>query len=276
MLKHTIKPILKAVLPVAAVALAAGLSGCNDMNIKIDGEDGVPLAELDLSGDPPSEVVLAGPDNVVISDGDTLDIDVTGDSEVVDAMRFSLKGGKLAIMRKGGKWDSDAKATVRVTMPAPSGIVIAGSGTIEAASLTGDASATIAGSGTLKAAAIDAESLDVNVVGSGKFEAAGKAKSLDLNIAGSGLASMDGLTVDKADVNIAGSGDASFASDGNVEAKVMGSGNVTIAGRATCAVKSMGSGSVVCKPAATEAAGTPDESPAEASDAGDDSPADDS
>lgn len=263
MLKHSFKPILKAVLPVAAVALAAGLSGCKDVNIKIDGEEGVPLADLDLSGAPPSEVVLAGPDDVFIGDGDKLEIDVSGDDEVVDAMRFTLKDGKLAIMRKSGKLDSNAKATVRITMPSPSAIVIAGSGTIAAESLSGKASATIAGSGTLKTAAIDAESLDVNVVGSGKFEAKGKTGSLDLNIAGSGQAKMDGLTVDKADVNIAGSGDASFASDGTVEAKIMGSGNVTIAGRATCTVKSMGSGSVVCKPAA-ESSGETGNSSAEA------------
>jgi hypothetical protein len=243
------KPILKAVLPVAAVALAAGLSGCKDAKIKIDGE-GVPLADLDLSGDPPREVILAGPDNVFISDGEKLDIDVSGEDEAVDAMRFTFKDGKLAIMRKNGRFDSKTRATVRITMPSPNAIMIAGSGTIEAASLSGDASATIAGSGTLKAAAVDAEALDVNVLGSGRFEASGKAGSLDLNIAGSGLAKMDSLMVGSADVTIAGSGDASFASDGEVEAKVMGSGNVTITGRATCTVKSMGSGSVVCKPAA--------------------------
>ena len=248
------KPIFKAVLPVAAIAIAAGLSGCNDMNITIDGEGGVPLAELDLSGDPPSAVVLAGPDKVIISDGDTLEIDVSGEQEAVDALRFSLKGDKLAIARKPGQVKGDTYATIHVTMPAPKEVVIAGPGTIEAASLAGDAKANIAGSGTLKVAAIEAESLDVNVLGSGTFEAAGKAATLDLNIAGSGSARMGGLVVDKADIAIAGSGDAAFASDGEVSAKVMGSGDVTITGRATCKVKSMGSGSVTCKPSASDEA----------------------
>lgn len=257
-----IKPLLKAVLPVAAVAIAAGLSGCKDMDITIDGEEGVPLADLDMSGDPPTELILAGPDRVIVTDGDALAIDVTGDDKAVDAMRFSLKGGKLAISRKGGDWGKDSTATVNVTMPAPTAITIAGSGTIEAASLAGDAKATIAGSGTLKAAAIAAEKLDLTIAGSGRFEAAGTARELDLDIAGSGVATMDGLSVETAEINIAGSGDASFASDGKVDARVFGSGNVTIYGRAECTVKSAGSGSVTCRPAAGDANPPADEAAA--------------
>lgn len=257
-----LKPILKAVLPVAAVALAAGLSGCKDMDIKINGEEGVPLADLDMAGDPPTELVVAGPDTVIVSDGEKLDIDVSGDAEAVDALRFSLKDGKLAIMRKGDKWMDAGRATVRVIMPSPRAITIAGSGAVEAASLAADAKVTIAGSGSLKAASVAAQGLDVNIAGSGRFEASGTASALDLDIAGSGVAAMDGLKVAKAEITIAGSGDASFASDGEVAAKVVGSGNVTIIGRASCKVQSMGSGSVTCRPASDKPADN-GETPAE-------------
>jgi hypothetical protein len=58
---------------------------------------------------------------------------------------------------------------------------------------------------------------------------------------------MAALKAAKASINVAGSGNATFASDGDVDANIMGSGNVTVKGRARCRVKTMGSGSLVCE-----------------------------
>jgi hypothetical protein len=44
---------LKALAPVLAVALAAGVAGCDKATIKINGEEGKKLADLDLSGKAP-------------------------------------------------------------------------------------------------------------------------------------------------------------------------------------------------------------------------------
>ena len=63
-------PILKALVPVLAVALAAGVSGCDDAKFSINGEEGKKLAELDLTGKTPSELVLLGPDSVEVKQGD--------------------------------------------------------------------------------------------------------------------------------------------------------------------------------------------------------------
>ncbi len=244
--------LLRGLAPIAAVALAAGLAGCKDMNISIGDSEGVPLAELDMSGDPPTELVLAAPDSVVLTDGDTLTIDVEGDRDAVDVMRFTLEDGTLGILRENDS-DVDGRATVRVTMPSPRAIVIAGSGGVAAQSMAEEASVTIAGTGRLDVASVRADKLDVNVMGSGTFGAAGSAKSLDLTVAGSGSMEAAGLKVDGADISIMGSGDAEFASDGKVEASVMGSGNVTITGNATCTVNSMGSGTVTCRATAPAA-----------------------
>ena len=85
-----IQKIVKALAPLGMLAGAALLSGCDGMNISIGGDDGVPLAELDMSGEPPTELVLAGPDRVVVTEGDDLDIEVSGDADAVAALRFSL------------------------------------------------------------------------------------------------------------------------------------------------------------------------------------------
>ena len=95
-----IQKIVKALAPLGMLAGAALLSGCDGMNISIGGDDGVPLAELDMSGEPPTELVLAGPDRVVVTEGDDLDIEVSGDADAVAALRFSLSDETLAISRE--------------------------------------------------------------------------------------------------------------------------------------------------------------------------------
>lgn len=240
----------RAVAPVAAMALAAGLAGCKDSPLVINDEDGVPLAELDQSGDAPSELVLAGPDSVVVTNGQKLTIAVEGDPRAVDALRFTLKDGTLGVLRQSGLTGmGDARATVRVTMQAPEKITIAGSGGVAAQSMSRKAEVVIAGSGRLDLAYADADELDVNLVGSGTFGAAGKASKLDLTVAGTGSMEAAGLEIAEAKVTIMGSGDADFASNGTVKAKIMGSGEVTVTGSATCTIEAMGSGKVRCQPA---------------------------
>lgn len=238
--------LLKGLAPVAVVALAAGLASCDTQATVFNGPQGKPLSEIDLTGTAPTGIVLAGPDSLIVTRGDALSVDVDGDPEIVEAMRFELEDGTLAVMREKGAWNSRGKATVRVTLPTLSKMTLAGSGTIDAEAMTGNSAVTIAGSGTAKLARIDAEDLDVTIAGSGTFTGAGVSQKLNLTLAGSGSAAMARLDTGAADVTVAGSGDAAFASDGAVKATIMGSGEVAVTGNATCSVKSMGSGTLRC------------------------------
>lgn len=240
--------IFRALGPIIAVALAAGVAAC-DGNVSINGEKGKPLAEIDLSGTPPEELVLLGPDEVRVSQGDKLAITVEGDKAVTDRLRFTLKDGTLGVLREGKSADMDGgKAVVNVTMPAPKTLTMAGSGKINAAALAKEAKVTIAGSGDIETPNVASDKLDLTIAGSGSYRGAGNVAALDVSIVGSGSAAMDALKTDKADLTIAGSGNSTFASDGEVKAKIMGSGSVTVRGRARCTVESMGSGKLVCEP----------------------------
>ena len=254
--------LLKKLAPVLAIAIAAGVSGC-DSKVKIDTDtgkvsvtghsDGKKLSELDLSGAAPDELVLAGPDEVQLTQGDKLAITVDGDPDAAAKLRFDLKDGTLSIMREG-KWfgGGDSKvAVVHVTMPAPKEITMAGSGKISAPALASDASVTVAGSGNIDSPGIAGESLDLTIAGSGNFRGAGSVKKLDLTVAGSGTAALEGLKVGSAEVTVAGSGSTAFSSDGDVEATIMGSGSVKVTGRARCKVSAMGSGELICEKGVT-------------------------
>jgi len=245
-----IKDIARSLTGIAAAAIALSLSGCTTASVTLDGMKGVPLADLDLSGKPPEDITLLGPDTVTVSEGDKLAIQVSGSQDAKDRLRFVLHDGKLAIGREGWKvGGSGDLATIAVTVPTARRLVMAGSGTLHAAALRGDAaSVSIAGSGSIDVPAIDTGELKVEVIGSGDFKAAGKARTLKLTIAGSGSANLAGLSAEQAKVDVAGSGDASFASDGEVSANIMGSGEVRVKGRAQCKVTAMGSGKLVCEP----------------------------
>lgn len=247
-MKFRLGNFAKAMGPIIAVALAASVAGCDSGKVSINGEDGKPLSELDMSGAAPDELVLAGPDEVRVTTGDKLSITVEGDQDAKDQLRFSLKDGSLAIHRQDKMFGNGGKvAIINVTMPAPKEVVMAGSGKITTANLASKANVTIAGSGSIESTAVSGESLDLTIAGSGSFRAAGSVKTLDMTVAGSGSAQMDALKADKAEVSIAGSGNATFASDGEVDASIMGSGEVTVKGRARCTVSSMGSGRLVCE-----------------------------
>lgn len=247
-IEHSLSGLGKAVAAVAGLALAGEFAKRKGDDPRRADHAGQPLDRLDTSGEPPSGILLAGPDTVVLTRGERLAIAVEGSDAMVAAMRFHLTGGTLAVTRSRQAPKGET-AVIRITMPPPETLVLTGSGRIETDGLAERAEVTIAGSGKVRSRKIEAESLKVNVVGSGRYKASGKVTALRLNLAGSGETALAKLAVDNARVNIAGSGKGAFRSDGSVRADIVGSGEVRVVGRAQCAVKAVGSGKLVCEPA---------------------------
>jgi hypothetical protein len=248
------KPIRHRFAPAALLALAAPLSGCEGGTLEINGQEGVPLSELEIAGPPPTEVVLASGDTVIITDGPNFDIKVEGGN--TDTLRFVRDKEVIGVTREKG-WSGNPDATVRITMPAPKEVVIAGSGTIRAQSLASTAEVSIGGSGLVEFGALAAEKLGINIGGSGTVRGSGTVKRLEVNIGGSGEVELPGLKADDAEVTIGGSGDVAFASDGEVSAMIAGAGDINVTGTAKCTVDAFGSGNLNCKPAPASAAALP-------------------
>ena len=244
---------LNGLAPILAVALAAGVAGCDGAKVSINGEHGKKLAELDLSGTAPDELVMLGPDEVQMTQGNKLAITVDGDPAAVEQLRFTLKDGTLGILREGKMFSGDSKlAVVHVTMPAPKELTMGGSGKITAPAMAAGAKVTILGSGRIDTQSVSGDKLEVSLPGSGSFTAAGKVGKLDLTILGSGSAELGAVSVDSAKVNVLGSGGATFSSDGKVDATIVGSGSVTVRGRARCTVSAIGSGKLICENGVTK------------------------
>ena len=127
---------------IAAAALltaATSLAGCEGAEMEINGQKGVPLADVVLTGTPPSEVVLASGDTVILTEGDQFSIKVEGGN--TESLRFVRDERTIGITREEG-WSGETNAIIRITMPAPEEVVIAGSGTIKAPTLASGPLAT--------------------------------------------------------------------------------------------------------------------------------------
>lgn len=244
-------PIRHPLAPAALIACAAALSGCEGAAMEINGQKGVPLSEVEIAGPPPSEVVLASGDTVIITEGPNFDLKVEGSN--TETLRFVRDAKVIGITREEG-WSGQTAATIRITMPAPSDVVIAGSGTIRAQSLASTAEVAIGGSGLVEFGAVAAEKLEISIGGSGTVRGAGTVKRLEINIGGSGDVEMPALKADTAEVTIGGAGDVAFASDGTVNATIAGAGDINVTGQAKCTVDAFGSGNLNCAPAAAGAA----------------------
>lgn len=236
---------LHRLAPAALLALGLTLAGCDGADVEINGQKGVPLSEIEIAGAPPAKVFLASGDNVVITEGNTFAIKIEGTD--TESLRFVRDKELIGITREDG-WNGNNKATIRITMPAPSEIIIGGAGTVKAPALANEADINIGGSGTVEFGRFNGQTLGINIGGSGTVRGAGTAKELKVLIGGSGEVEMPGLKADQAEVTIGGSGDVAFASDGTVEATIGGAGDVIVAGTATCTLNGFGAGTLTCKP----------------------------
>lgn len=249
------RPLLARLRPAFAPALlvATGglLAGCEGAEVEVNGQAGVPLADIEIAGPPPSEVVLSSGDTVIVTTGDTFALTVEGSD--TESLRFVRDAEVIAVMREKD-WKGDSTATIRITMPPPKEVVIAGSGTIKTESLATTSEVVIGGSGTVEFGTVAAEKLAINIGGSGSIKGAGTVKSLAINIGGAGDVEMPGLKADSAEVSIGGAGDVAFASDGDVTANIAGAGDVKVAGSAKCTVNAFGSGTLTCSPSGSGAA----------------------
>ena len=220
----------KGAMSTIAVALSIAVGGCGG-DMTINGEKGVPLSEIDQSGPPPTQLVAAGSDKVIVTQADALTITVEGDDDAVELVRFVRDGDLLGISREGSSWwDSTGSAVIRVGMPAPKQIVLGGSGEVEAQTVSSKAQLTIGGSGSMSIDEVAAERLEITIGGSGSLRAAGTADKLDMTIGGSGSGNLSKLKAD------------------DVEISIGGSGSVNVTGSAECELDSFGSGSLNCSP----------------------------
>jgi hypothetical protein len=239
-------------LGVAAGAVAAGgaaliLNDSDDTHQQIV----VAAAPQNYEVAPFTEISTSGPQDLVITYGETQAIRAEGSPQALAGLEAVVIDGELTIRPKGfpavANWGRFRSATFHITLPRLERLALAGSGDVTVDRIEGDAfEGTVAGSGKLSIASLRVDEADFSIGGSGEIDAAGTAREADVSIGGSGTIEADGLRIQNASVSIAGAGDVELTVEEEARISILGSGNVEINGSATCSVSRMGSGSVSC------------------------------
>lgn len=241
-----------------AVAMGALAAGGAALFVAEDETGGGPTSaitgpnHMTYTAAPFEEISAIGPQDVVITRGDTLTIRSEGSPYALAQLEAVVADGKLTIQPKGGfprggNWGSLEPATFYVTMPRLDAIAMAGSGNIRVDRVEGDSfEGSIAGSGELAIAAMKVDEVNFSIAGGGTVSAAGTAREAHVNVAGSGEVRAGPLHSTIASIAIGGSGEVGLTVEDEAKVSIVGSGDVDIAGPARCSVTQFGNGDVRC------------------------------
>ncbi|GCL65734.1 head GIN domain-containing protein [Pseudaquabacterium pictum] len=142
-------------------------------------------------------------------------------------------------------WTKGSEPVVTITTPRLTGLLVSGSGDIQADGLSVPAlSAQVEGSGDIRLTGLATDALTLAVAGSGDISASGRSARLQVSVAGSGDIRADSLAADTVDVSIAGSGDVKVQADKTLAVNIAGSGDVVYSGNAVVRKSIIGSGAV--------------------------------
>ncbi len=195
-----------------------------------------------------SGVEVSGPYNVFISQGDSYNVRIEGDENLLEYIEIKQNGDVLEISsRDGYNLNPRAPIKVYVTMPRIEQLDVAGSGSIVAQTkITNNTQLDInvGGSGDITLAEVDAPEIHSEIGGSGSIRLKGKTEKFSAEIAGSGEVHAFDLMSETTNVQIAGSGDAEVFASKKVEVSIAGSGDVQYKGNPSVKQSKAGSGDV--------------------------------
>jgi hypothetical protein len=220
----------KLLLAIAALAVLALLSACcpNTQETRLTGSGIGASAKRETAAF--TRVELRGAAQVSIVAGRPRSVTVSGDDNLIGNVRTRVEQGTLVISQRR-PFDSEIGMSVKIGVPTLRGIVLGGSGAIDArgpksSSFTAD----LSGSGNIRLDHVTASRMRLVISGSGSLESSGTTRSLEVEIPGSGEAHLARLSSLDAKVGISGSGIASLRATSSLDASISGSGLVSYSG----------------------------------------------
>ena len=173
-----------------------------------------------------SEVELEAIGKVKITIGDSFDVQVSADENVLPQVTTEVVDGRLKLsLREGIILPKNTDIRFAITLPKLARAVVSGAGDIHVAGDLGD-------------------SLALEISGAGSIHAEGEVDRLEGNISGAGNLELSKLNSTTAVIRISGTGNAQVYAVENLDAKISGVGNVRYQGTAKVQGKVSGIGHV--------------------------------
>jgi Putative auto-transporter adhesin, head GIN domain len=191
---------------IVMIATAAMLTACSVTT----GSGNVVSESRTVSGF--TKIDLSGAGDVIIEQNGTEALTIEAEDNLIPKLTSEVVNGTLRLGEKSNLTIHLTKpVTYRVSMKDVSGLMISGSGTVTASTIT-------------------APSLAVDLSGSGKITVGGTVDQQDLAISGSGEYQAKDLQTKNASVEISGSGNATVTVNDKLDAQISGSGQLTYYG----------------------------------------------
>lgn len=182
--------------------------------------------------EPFHSVVIAGSENLHVSQGTEQKLLVVADDDVLRHLKTTVRNGTLYVEMEdhyGYHFDSDVH--VFVTMKEVRALHVAGSGNIkgETTVQSDELKLKISGSGNITMD-VKATSIRTAIAGSGDVRLTGSTENHDVGISGSGSVSALDLSADRYDISISGSGTSKVSVKSSLDISISGSGKVSYSG----------------------------------------------
>ena len=185
------------------------------------------------------------PRTVYLRQGDEQKVVVEGQSNVIDFLERTVKGGL---------WEIEIDQCVSnmedlrifITLPEITTVNISGSGKVVSENMfvADDIDIGIAGSGDISLA-LNADDVNSAITGSGNLVLEGRADEIRFRVSGSGDLRAFEMEARKGQVDISGSGDVEVYATEQLDIAISGSGDVLYHGKPSLNVSISGSGEVV-------------------------------
>jgi hypothetical protein len=195
------------------------------------------------------EVVLEGSGVITLVQGEQDGLVIETEESLLPKIKSEVVDGRLRLGFKS--WldylTNLGHATIhyRVSMRQVRGVLISGSGKLEAGRIETDRlRLKVSGAGSLAVADLHTADLETSFSGSGEARLAGSAQKQEIHISGSGDYKAEELDCQDARVSISGSGGVRLRASQRLEVHISGSGEVRYAGQPNITQRIHGSGSI--------------------------------
>ncbi|MBG9375132.1 DUF2807 domain-containing protein [Panacibacter sp. DH6] len=192
---------------------------------------------------------VGGPMNVTIRYGNSTNLTIDGDENLLPYIETTVKDGTLKIKVKDlNNINPTLKLTIQVSMTTIDGIAQAGSGTVSGSGnfeSNGNTSFNMSGSGKLSLSFASFKASDISMSGSGSMQLKGNIEGqLEIHQSGSGSIDCLNAPCQSATARISGSGNMKLNAAKNLEAHISGSGAIYYSGSPSLNSHISGSGRI--------------------------------
>jgi Putative auto-transporter adhesin, head GIN domain len=207
------------------VAVLMGALVCAScVRLGVEGSGHIITESREVSGF--NEIVLGGTGRVVVEVTGTESLTIEAEDNIMPLLETTVRNGRLRL-ETNRSISPTVDVVYTITAATLDGLVISGSGIVEADAIDGtDFRVDISGSGDVDAEGALSGLLSISISGSGEFDGESlTAPQGTVDVSGSGNAVVN--VTDDLEVSVSGSGDVEYLGAPNVASDVSGSGAVT-------------------------------------------------